>query len=220
MHASRRPPRLCAIALCGALGLSPLGATSAQPAAAQDCVRLICGQSGDDHCSIRPARLAARMPAGFAITSIRGNTAVATQGDAATASCTAAQRLTQDVSLDRASLYGAVEVAGQLQASGIVRFEPNDGGELEFRPGREAFKGTGPFFQANFQRIKLDSVRPAVNVTPPRPLAGADCWQAQATAQLSDFSVLVGDTSAAGTYPRRARITAIHGFTRCTWGGP
>jgi len=63
-------------------------------------------------------------------------------------------------------------------------------------------------------------VQPAVNVVPPRPLAGADCWQAQATAQLSDFSVLVGDTSAAGTYPRRARITAVHGFTRCTWGGP
>lgn len=222
MPTSGRSPKLCASVLLGALVLLLVGAASAQPAAAQDrCVRLICGQgSEDDYCTIRPARLVARMPAAFAIVAIRGNTSIATQGDAATANCAPAKRLPQEVSLDRASLYGSVEVTGQLQANGILRFEPNDGGELEFRPGREAFKGTGPFFRTHFQRIKLDSVQPAVNVTPPRMLAGADCWQAQATAQLSDFSVLVGDTSAAGTYPRRARITAVHGFTRCTWGGP
>lgn len=222
MHAIGHPPRLCASVLQGALVLLLVGGASAQPAAAQDhCVRLICGKgSEDDHCTIRPAQLVARMPAAFAIVAIRGNTLIATQGDASTANCAPAKRLAQEVSLDRASLYGSVEITGQLQATGILRFEPNDGGELEFRPGRETFKGTGPFFRANFQRIKLDSAQPAVNVVPPRPLAGADCWQAQATAQLSDFSVLVGDTSAAGTYPRRARITAVHGFTRCTWGGP
>ncbi len=220
MPTSDRPPRFCAIAIQGALVLLLVLAAPAQPAYAQDCVRLLCAQGSDDHCAIRPARLTARMPAGFAVTSIRGNTAVATQGDAATATCAPAKRLTQEVSLDRASLYGSVEVAGQLQVSGTLRFEPNDGGELEFRPAREAFKGTGPFFRAHFKSIKLDSAQPAVNVVPPRPLASADCWQAQATAQLSDFSVLVGDTSAAGTYPRRARITAVHGFTRCTWGGP
>ncbi len=219
MPASARPPRPRTTALRGALVLPFIWAASAQPAAAQDCLRLICGQ-GSDHCAIQPARLAARMPAGFAVTSVRGNTLIATRGEAATASCPPAQHLPREVSLDRASLYGSVAVAGQLQASGTLRFEPNDGGELEFRPGREAFKGTGPFYRAHFQRIKLDSAQPAVKVTPPRPLAGADCWQAQATAQLTDFSVLVGDTSAAGTYAQRARITAVHGFTRCTWGGP
>lgn len=219
MPASPHAPSRRTMVLHGTLFLPLFWAASPQPAAAQDCLRLICEQ-GSEHCSIKPARLTARMPSGFAVTSVRGNTLIATLGDAATANCPVAERLPKGVSLDHASLYGSVEISGQLLATGTLRFEPNDGGELEFRPGMEAFKGTGPFFRANFRRIKLDSAQPAINVVPPRTLAGADCWQAQATAQLSDFSVLVGDSSAAGTYPRRARITAIHGFARCTWGGP
>jgi len=190
----------------------------AGPASAQDCLRLDCGPGKE--CSIRPARLTARMPAGFAITSIRGHSAIATRGDAGSAACQPVQQLPRPLSLDQASLYGSVQIAGRLQVPGTLRFEPHDGGALEFRPARAALHGTGPFFRAHFERIKLDAAQPPVAITPPRRLAKADCWQAQATAELSDFSVLVGDTSAAGTYPHRARITAVHGFTACTWGGP
>lgn len=212
---------IAARALRGALPFAMAAAllpVLAGPASAQDCLRLDCGPG--EACSIRPARLTARMPAGFAITSIRGHSAIATRGDAGSAACQPVQQLPRPLSLDQASLYGSVQIAGRLQVPGTLRFEPHDGGALEFRPARAAFHGTGPFFRAHFERIKLDAAQPPVAIAPPRRLAQADCWQAQATAELSDFSVLVGDTSAAGTYPQRARITAIHGFSACTWGGP
>ena len=194
-----------------------LVAASAQAALAQDCVRLICDK-GDD-CSITPARLTARFPAGFEVKSIGSNTKIASRGEAGILDCRPVNRLPNEVSLDQASMYGNVQVSGRFQASGILRFEPNDGGELEFRPIKEAFKSTGKFFRINFERVKLDGAQPPVTVKPPQGLAKADCWQAHATAELSDFSVVIGDTSAAGTYAGRARITGVNTFTKCTWGG-
>lgn len=102
---------------------------------------------------------------------------------------------------------------------GILRFEPNDGGELEFRPALGVFHGAGRFFKANFTRIKLDEAKPSVRIAPPESLTRANCWEANASAELSDFSVLIGDTSAAGTYAQQARITQVGGFAKCTWGG-
>ena len=190
---------------------------STQAALAQDCVRLICDK-GDD-CSIAPSRLTAKFPAGFEIKSIGSNTKIARRGEAAILDCRPVNRLSNEVSLDQASMYGNVQIAGTLQATGILRFEPNDGGELDFRPIKETFKSSGKFFRSNFERIKLDGAQPTVTVKPPRDLSKADCWQAYATAELSDFSVVIGDTSAAGTYASRARITGVNTFTKCKWGG-
>lgn len=190
---------------------------SAQVALAQDCVRITCGQA--DGCEAFPSRLRAALPPGFEIRSIRGNTKIATRGEAALLECRPASRLAAVVSADQASIYGAVHVTGKLHASGILRFEPNDGGELEFRPGKETLQAGGHFFKTNFARIKLDEAQPSVKIAPPQSLAQANCWQANAKVELSDFSVLIGDTSAAGTYARQARITQASGFTQCTWGG-
>lgn len=190
---------------------------SAQASLAQDCIRISCAQG--DSCEVTPSRLTAALPQGFEIRSIRGNTKIANRGDAALLDCRPAGRLPFMVSADQASIYGSLRVTGKLQASGIVRFEPNDGGELEFRPAKEVLQTAGQFFNANFRRIKLDEAQAPVKITPPQSLAKADCWQANASAELSDFSVLIGDTSAAGTYARQARITQVSGFTKCTWGG-
>lgn len=186
-------------------------------ALAQDCVLVVCGK--DDYCEVTPARVVASLPAGLEIRSIRGNTKVAMRGEAATADCKPSGRLQNIVSADRASLYGAIQVSGTLRVKGILRFEPNDGGVLEFRPTKDAFRGNGKFFNANFERIKLDEAQPPVRVAPPSSLAKADCWQASATAELSDFSVLIGDSSSAGSYARRAQVTGVHGFVKCKWGG-
>lgn len=186
-------------------------------ASAQDCVRLI-STKGDD-CSITPARLTAKFPAGFEVTSIGNNTKIASRGDAGILDCKPASRLANDISLDQATLYGSVKITGKLKAIGILRFEPNDGGELEFRPSKETFKNTGKFFSRTFERIKLDIAQPSITIKPPQDLAKADCWKADATAELSDFSVTIGDTSSAGTYAMRARITKVNNFTKCTWGG-
>lgn len=110
-------------------------------------------------------------------------------------------------------------VTGRLQARGTLRYEPNDGGVWAFRPDKGALRGRGRFFKAHFGHIKLDEAQPAVAIAPPAGLAKADSWQAKATVKLSDFSVLIGDTSAAGTYAGKARITQVSGFERCTWGG-
>lgn len=189
----------------------------AQVAMAQDCVRVACAQG--DHCEVTPSGLTAVLPPGWEIRSIRGNTKIATRGDAALLDCRPADRLAAVVSADQASIYGAVYLTGRLQARGTLRFEPNDGGELEFRPSKDTLQSNGQFFKTHFARIKLDAVQPAVKIAPPPSLAKVDCWQAKATAELSDFSVLVGDTSAAGTYARKARVTQVSGFARCTWGG-
>ena len=190
---------------------------SAHAAPAQDCLELVCTQG--DECSIPPTGLTAAFPAGLKITSIGANTKLASHGDAGILDCRPVHRLPIEVSLDRGSIYGTVQVAGKLEVSGILRFEPNDGGDLEFRLGKEAFRGAGKFFRENFRSVKLDRAQPPVSVKPPKSLANADCWQARATAELSDFSVVIADTSAAGTSARRARIASVKGFTKCTWGG-
>lgn len=197
--------------------ISALLLASTQAALSQDCIRIACGQ--DDYCEVTPSRLTAALPPGFEIRSIRGNTTIANRGEAALQECRPASRLAVVVSADQASIYGSVHVTGKLQASGTLRFEPNDGGELEFRPSKETLQVGGSFFKTNFARIKLDQAQPSVQIAPPQSLAKADCWQANATAELSDFSVLIGDTSAAGTYARKARINRVSGFTKCTWGG-
>jgi hypothetical protein len=197
--------------------ISILLLATAQAALAQDCIRITCGQ--DDACEVTPSGLTAALPPGFEIRSIRGGTKIDSRGDAALLECRPASRLEVVVSADQASIYGAVHVTGKLHASGTLRFEPNDGGNLEFRPDREALQGRGRFFKTNFERIKLDEAQPAMKVAPPQSLAKADCWQANATAELSGFSILIGDTSGAGAYARQARITQVSGFTKCTWGG-
>ncbi|MFN3436688.1 MAG: hypothetical protein ACK41V_03270 [Acidovorax sp.] len=58
----------------------------------------------------------------------------------------------------------------------------------------DTLQSSGHFFKTNFARIKLDEAQPAVKIDPPPSLAKADCWQAKVAAELSDFSVLVGDT--------------------------
>lgn len=197
--------------------VSTLLLASVQVALAQDCIRLACAPA--DNCEIAPSRLTAKLPPGFDIRSIRGNTKIANSGEAALLECRPASSLGTVWSADQASIYGAVRVAGKLHAQGLLRFEPNDGGDLDFRPDRTSLQAGGPFFRTNFARIKLNEAQPSVKVTPPQRLAQADCWQANATVELSDFSVLIGDTSAAGTYARHARITKVSGFHRCTWGG-
>ncbi|WP_458233009.1 hypothetical protein [Roseateles sp. P5_E8] len=197
--------------------VSTLLLVSTHAALAQDCIRITCGQ--DDYCEATPSRLTAALPPGFEIRSIRGNTKIASQGEVALLECRPASHLPVGVSADKASIYGSVHVTGKLHASGTLRFEPNDGGELEFRPDKETLQVAGRFFKANFTRIKLDEAQPSVKIAPPKSLAGANCWQAKATAELSDFSVLIGDTSAAGTYARQARVTQVSGFTKCIWGG-
>lgn len=198
------------------MGLSALLLAGTPAAFAQDCYLLTCGST--DACEVEPARLVASLPAGLEIQSIRSHTKVALRGEAATAECKAVGQLPQVVSADQASLYGAVQLKGRLKVSGVLRFEPNDGGVLEFRPATASFAATGKFFQQHFTRIKLDGAEPAVRVTPPPSLAQANCWQTPATAELSDFSVVVGDSSSAGTYARKARVTSLGRFKQCTWG--
>lgn len=197
--------------------LSTLLLASAQAALSQDCARIDCGE--DDRCEVTPSRMTAALPPGFEIRSIRGNTKIAKHGEVTLQECRPASRLAVVVSADQASIYGSVQVTGKLQASGTLRFEPNDGGEFEFRPGKATLQNGGHFFKTHFTRIKLDQAQKFARIAPPRVLAKADCWQANATAELSDFLVLIGDTSAAGTYARQARISGVSGFTQCTWGG-
>lgn len=192
-------------------------AASMQGALAQDCVLLTCGP--DDYCEVTPSRLTATLPPALEIRSIRGNTKIASRGEAAASNCRPMNRLPSVLSADEVSIFGSVQVAGNLQTAGVLRFEPNDGGELEFRPAKDAFQSFGRFFRTNFERIKLDEAQPPVTVVPPAALAKADCWEARATAELTDFSLLIGDTSAAGTYVRQARITKVGSFKKCIWGG-
>lgn len=218
MHLAPRrqcePANPKSIAMIPHIALCLLLLSYAPAAFSQDCVLVTCGQ--DEYCEVAPSGLTASLPTGLAIKSIRGNTKVASRGDAALLDCRPVSRLPTTVSADESSIYGSLRITGTLRMVGVLRFEPNDGGELEFRPEQGAHPGAGKFFTANFARIKLDQVQPQVRITLPASLAEADCWQARATAELSDFSLLIGDTSAAGTYAQRARITRITSFTRCT----
>lgn len=160
------------------------------------------------------------MPKGFSITSINDNAVISTHREIDFEACRQAQALPHPISLDNGSLYGGMAVSGTLRATGVLRYEPNDGGELEFRPDAKAFAGTGSFFQTYFNRLKLDSAQPLPAVAPPHTLRNADCWQAKASIVATDFRILVGDTSAAGVYVDKLQLDDVREFTACQWGGP
>jgi hypothetical protein len=192
---------------CQYLGIEPL------------CVAISCGQ---DDCQVTPSRLTAALPPGLEIRAIRGGTRIAAKGDAWRPDwCPEVARLPKVLSADQVSIFGLLHVVGKLQATGILRFEPNDGGELDFRPDKNTFQGTGKLFKENFDRVRLDNAEPSVKITPPRSLAKADCWQANATVELTDFDITpIITSSKGGTSARQARVTQVTRFTKCIWGGP
>jgi len=207
LHSRSRADGPSGFTACQYLGIEPL------------CVAISCGQ---DRCQVTPSRLTAALPPGLEIRAISNGTRIAAKGDAWRPDwCPEVARLPKVLSADQVSIFGLLHVAGKLQAKGILRFEPNDGGELDFRPDKNTFQGTGKLFKENFDRVKLDIAEPSVKITPPQSLAKADCWQANATVELTDFDITPTSTSSKdGTYARQARVTKVTRFTKCIWGGP
>lgn len=218
----RRPPwatparAACVLwALLGAVGgAGTAGAAHAAPL----CYLVTCAQG--ETCEVRPPGVTAALPPGMRLHVLRGFTKVYPGEEAEPHGCTRVLRLPQTVSLDAGHLYGGLAITGRLQVPGVLRYEPNDGGEWMFVPDASALAGGGRFFRAKFAQIKLDEALPARPVPPTAALRQADCWQARGQLDATDFDVVVGDTSAAGTYARHARVSGLHGFAACRWGGP
>ena len=191
-------------------------------ALADDCFLIMCKPDGEgpNECAVSPSKMSAAMPPGLSIKEIRGYTAVAPHdgGASYTRACRKSSRLPVPVSLDQGSIYGAMVITGTVRANGMLRYEPNDGGELMFLPDKALFEKTGPFFRREFERLKLDVAKPQFSVHPPNSLANVNCWIARATISATDFDLVVGDTSAAGNYVRQMIITNVHGFKKCEWG--
>ncbi|MGV8991299.1 MAG: hypothetical protein ACOH1Q_07835 [Thiobacillus sp.] len=189
---------------------------------AGDCFLIMCKPDGEgsNECTVSPSKMSAAMPPGLFIKEIRGYTAVAPHDDDAsyTRACRKSPRLPEPVSLDQGSIYGAIFITGTVRANGVLRYEPNDGGELMFLPDKAFFEKTGPFFRREFKMLKLDVAKPQSSAHPPKSLANANCWIARATISATDFDLIVGDTSAAGNYVSRMTITNVHGFKECEWG--
>jgi hypothetical protein len=189
---------------------------------ADDCFLIMCKPDGEgsNQCTVSPSKMSAAMPPGLSIKEIRGYTAVAPHDDDAsyTRACRKSTRLPLPVSLDQGSIYGAIFITGTVRTNGVLRYEPNDGGELMFLPDKALFEKTGPFFRRKFEMLKLDAAKPQSSVRPPKSLANANCWMARATISATDFDLIVGDTSAAGNYVSRMAITNVHGFKKCEWG--
>lgn len=196
-----------------------IASLSVLAAHAAECYLIQCAPEGESsaECTVTPSRLSAILPAGLSISGIRGHTAIAPHdGDARyDRACQKLPRLPETVSLDQGSLYGAVQISGTFIADGLLHYEPNDGGTLAFLPEKPAFADSGPFFRREFERLKLDAAQPAPNLHPPRSLARANCWTAQATLRATGFDLVVGDTSAAGNYVRKLSLTKIRNFRSC-----
>lgn len=214
--AARRRPR-AVLGLTVLLVLATHGHAAPPPA----CVRVVCPGNGSDDpaCTVPAHALSAALPSGLRVAAIRGHTGFAERGEATGPACAAVARLGQPLSLDTGSMYGAVQVTGALSTTGTLRYEPNDGGELEFRPAPATLRRGGAFFQRAFARLKLDEARPATPITPPAALQNASCWQADATLKATDFWVVVGDSSSAGTYVQQRTLSGVRNFRACQWGG-
>jgi hypothetical protein len=189
---------------------------------ASDCFLVLSRLDGDryDVGQISPSNLTAALPPGFFITSIRNFTYVILRGDAFGEQCTRVTKLPSPISLDAASVYGQISISGKLKWRGVLRYESNDGGRLEFVPNKNYLATGGRFFQDGFTRLKLDEAMPTVSLSPPRQLKSANCWQAKAILEASGFSMLAGDSSLAGTYVEKAQLRDVSDFRRCQWGGP
>ena len=203
-------------------GLS-LGAQSAS--FTDRCFLVMCSVQGsyNDTCSIAPSKLKAVLPPGFSITSIRNFTYVSPRqysGGEFGEQCPRVTRLPLPISLDVGNVYGAIPMAGTLKSAGTLRYEPSEGGTLEFRLSRESLGNGGRFFREQFVRLKLDSAKPTPSVAPPKQLMDANCWQATAVLEATGFSLLIGASSEAGTYVESARLSDVRDFRACRWGGP
>ncbi len=202
----------CAIAL-GTLAIF----CSQAGAAPGKCFELICITEGNDFpdCPMPPVNLSANLPKGFAIKEIDGYMRIAPIGNIHEGSCKRVKRLPFMVSLDTSDMGGTLNITGTFTASGILRYEMSEGALLEFTPSLSTFKGAGIFFREKFERLNLDEAQPSPSITPPRSLHHNSCWQAKATIRATDFSVRVGDSSLAGTYVRKLRISDVHDFRAC-----
>jgi hypothetical protein len=187
------------------------------------CFLVTCHTIGKetDDCSVKTSNLKANLPSGLSISKIRGRTVVATDNDARyDRECVQVSQLPMQISLDQGSIYGALEITGTIKATGVLRYEPSDGGEFDFIPDATAFLHNGRFFRPKFfGRLKLDQAKPHITVQPPKSLAKATCWQALATIEARDFHLLVGDSSSAGPWVQHLRLTNVRDFAACTWGG-
>lgn len=214
-----RPRRPRATLGLAALLLLADYAHAAPPAA---CVRVVCTGNGSDTqaCTVPTHSLSASLPPGLRVTAIRGHTGFSEQGEATGPACAQVVQLEKPLSLDTGSMYGAIQIEGKLSTTGTLRYEPNDGGVLEFRPAPATLRRGGNFFQREFVHLKLDQAKPATTVTPPPALQSASCWQADAALEATDFWVVVGDSSSAGTYVQQRKLTGVRNFRACEWGGP
>lgn len=183
---------------------------------AQNCVQFNCNEG---YCAFEPGRFKAKFPVSFEVESIAigHNTRIAAPGreHPANLDCSAATRLPSVTSLDETELLGSLKIAGKLQATGRLNFEPREGGNLVFAPDEKTFRNTGKFFRTYFRGINLDEAQPPIKVKLPAHLAKAECWEAKASVELSDFTVAIVDSCEGGTSARRARITAISAFSGC-----
>lgn len=200
-----------------------LGAQSAS--FTDKCFLVMCSVQGsyNDACSVAPSKLTAVLPPGFSITSIRNFTYVSPRqysGGEFGEQCPRVTRLPLPISLDVGNVYGAISIAGTLKSEGILRYEPNEGGTLEFWLPRDSLMNGGRFFRGAFARLKLDSAKPTPSVSPPKRLKNANCWQAKAVLEATGFSLLIGASSEAGTYVERARLSDVRDFQACSWGAP
>lgn len=199
-----------------ALRLIVILAAFAQAAHAQNCVQLNCN---DGYCSFEPTRFKAKFPANFEVRSVAigHNMRIATDdhGHPAILDCSVVTRLPSITSLDRSELLGWLKIAGKLQATGTLSFEPREGGYLVFAPDKDTFSSTGKFFRTYFKDINLDQAQPPVKVKLPANLTKAECWEAKATVELSDFTVAIVDSCEGGTSVGHARIRAISAFSSC-----
>jgi hypothetical protein len=116
---------------------------------------------------------------------------------------------------DGNSIAGALLLSGRLTLTGLLRYEPSNGWHWIF-VSDQPIGGAATAFQRAMATLALDRDDGAPLATPPASLASERCWEASATARISDAVVLMGDSELAGMRPMSLRLSKVRDFRACT----
>jgi hypothetical protein len=124
-----------------------------------------------------------------------------------------AERITFDSFTNGDHPVGELLLIGNATLQGTLRFDPGPAGEYWFTLNHSlGVRGPAELLLGEF---KLSRKHSPSELRVPTSLRSADCWMADATLDVSNIWLVIGDSDEAGAYPSSYKVLSIAGHRSC-----
>lgn len=125
----------------------------------------------------------------------------------------------QSVNLDQYDSRGNSPIGnyyfrGRMRISGVLRFEPSDGGELFFWPAQPV-EMPDSTIEPSFRMLTLIPQGRYATFSVTKSIRAMDCAEARAEIVIHEVRVIVNDSDEAGAYPTKLDLLRISPYKPC-----